>query len=328
MNPLRAGGLWLWAAMSNLTRVRPSLSRARALPAVAALACLMTASAYAEEPSKVEVPPTQNSYITAVATLYEQGKYEEALSKLEKALEWKSNGTQEEIWLKLMRGVLQAELAQGSPLESFKEALALDDQAQLPVTGSRRLRKLFEQARNTAGLPTDAELLAEELGPAPAPVVSLPPRRQGLSLAVRGEADVLSLAARVGADTQGLDITSALAPAVGVGYTQERLGGVLTLLVQKPSPGLRAEGQFHPYTVGRLRPYAGLGATAFFNEKDAQGASHFLGGVSGRGVVGVDVQLTSRMYVFADVAYEHFFKSEDRYRSQSVLFSVGVSLFP
>ncbi|QRK12259.1 autotransporter outer membrane beta-barrel domain-containing protein [Archangium violaceum] len=306
---------------------------------VGALTYLAVPVAHAEESSKVVVPTTKNPYISAVATLYKKARYEEAQSKLEKALEWKSNGTQEVLWLKLMQGVLQAELAQGNALESFKEALALNKEAQLPVQGSRRLRKLFEQARSTLGLPADKELLAQELDVRPvapvAPGVSgPPPRRYGMSVGLRVEVDVLEVSMLLGA--RGEDEEDApesgstilpITPAVSLGYTREKLGGALTLLVQ-PSPGLRAEGQFHPLTLGWVRPYARLGATAFFREKDAQGVYTFLGGVSGRGALGADVQLNSRMFVFADVAYERFFIGGDRYRSQSVLFSVGVGLFP
>jgi tetratricopeptide (TPR) repeat protein len=266
----------------------------------AVLACLMAATAYAEEPSAVDVPQTQNPYIRAVATLYRQGKCEEALSKLEKALETKGNGTPEVLWLKLMKGVLQAELAQGAALESFKEALALDEKAQLPVKATRRLLKLFEQARNTAGLPTDAELLAEEQGLARGP----PPRRYRASVEVRGEVDVLN-------------VTNGFTTVWGLGYTGESRGGVLSVVVQS-SPGLRAEGQYHPLTLAWVRPYARLGTTAFF----------LSGGVSGRAALGVDVKWSSHMSAFADVAYERFFTGGERYRSESVLFSLGVGLFP
>ncbi len=281
--------------------------------------CLAAAVTHAQESSKVEVPQTLNPYIPAVATLYEQARYEEAQSKLEKALDWKDNGTQEHIWLKLMQGVLQAELSQPGALESFKQALTLDKDARLPVQGSRRLRKLFEQARTTLALPTDEELLAQELelGTAAPAASGPPPRRHGLSVGLRGEVDAL-----------GLGVTTALAPAVSLGYTREKLGGVMTLLVQLPSPGLRAEGQFHPLTLGWVRPYARLGATAFFQELDAQGATTFLGGVSGRAALGLDVQWTSHLYAFTDVAYERFLTGGERYRPDALLFSVGVGLFP
>jgi hypothetical protein len=281
------------------------------------LACLIAGTASAEA-SKVEMPKTQNPFIRAVATFYEQGKYEEALSKVEKALEWKSNGTEEVIWLKLMKGVLQAEQGQGTPLESFKEALALDEEAKLPVEGTRRLRKLFEQARSTIGLPTDEELLKAELEQDDGPVEPSgpPPRALGLNLAVRGEVDVL-----------GLGVTKAVTPVVSLGYTKESLEGVGSVLVQ-PSPGIRAEGRYHPLTLGWVRPYAGLGTTTFFGEKNAQGETTFFGGMSGRAVLGLDVQWNSRMFAFADVTYEHFLMGSERYRSQSVLFSIGVGLFP
>ena len=279
------------------------------------LACLVAPEADAQESSedaKVEVPATQNPYITAVATLYKQARHEEALSKLEKALEWKSNGPKEVLFLKLMKGVLQAELGESGALESFKEALALDAQARLPVPASWRLRKLFEQARNTAGLPPDEELLAEELEPS-----GPPPRSHGLSVGVGGEVDVL-----------GLSTTTAVAPAVSLGYTWEQHGGVLTLLTQS-SPGLRAEGQFHPFLLGWIRPYAKAGTTAFFREKNAQGDGYdFVGGVSGRVALGLDLQWSSSMFAFADVAYERFFIGGERYKSQSVLFSIGAGLFP
>lgn len=301
--------------MKSLFSSAPWKLTTMALP----LACLVApavAAQEASEASKVAVPATQNPYLQAVATLYEQAKHEEALSKLEKALEWKSNGPQEVLFLKLMKGVLQAELGEGGALESFKEALAQDPQAQLPLLASWRLRKLFEQARSTAGLPADEELLAEELDPGAEPS-GPPPRRYGLSLGVRGEVDVL-----------GLSTTTAAAPAVSVGYTWEQQGGALTLLTQS-SPGLRAEGQYHPFILGWVRPYAKAGATAFFLEKNSQGDGHvFLGGVSGRAALGLDLQWNSSMYAFADVAYERFFIGGERYKSQSALVSIGVGLFP
>jgi hypothetical protein len=114
---------------------------------------------------------------------------------------------------------------------------------------------------------------------------------------------------------------------MSLGYTREKLGGVLTVLVQ-PSPGLRAEGQWHPLTLGWVRPYARVGATAFFREMDAHGTLSFLGGVSGRAGLGMDVQWASRLYAFADGAYERFFTGGQRYKSQSVLLSVGMGWFP
>jgi tetratricopeptide (TPR) repeat protein len=301
MKPLFSSALWPWTAM------------ALALALVAPAANAQEASE-ASEDSKVEVPASENPYIRAVATLYEQARQEEALSKLEKALESKSNGPQEVLWLRLMKGVLQAELGHSGALQSFKEALALDPQAQLPrVKASWRVRKLFEQARNTAGSPAEEELLAEELEEPSGP----PPRRYGLSVGVRGEVDVLGLRTSVSAT-----------PSVSVGYTWEQRGAALTLLTQA-SPGLRAEGQLHPFILGWVRPYAKAGATAFFNEENAQGNGHtFFGGVSGRVALGVDLQWNSRMYAYADVAYERFLPGEARYKTQSLLFSIGVGLFP
>lgn len=304
-----------WNPLENVRRWR---TRVRAVFMLAwALACLMAGPAWAEEAANIDVPKTENPYIQAVATLYGQSKYEEAFSKLEKAQDWKSNGPQEQLWLKLMQGVLQVELAPEAALQTFKEALAMDEQAQLPVKkGSRRLRKLFEQARNTAGLPADLAL-EEEPDETDAPVVRGPPeRRMGLSTSVRGEVDVL-----------GLGVDNTFSSVVSLGYTQERLGGALGFVVQK-SPGLRAEGLYHPLNLGWVRPYAGVGATAFFLEENAEGTTTAFGGVSGRGVLGVDVQWNSRMFAFADVAFEQFFTGANRYRTQSVVFSMGVGLFP
>ncbi|KFA93701.1 hypothetical protein [Archangium violaceum] len=298
--------------------------------------CLAIPAAHAQESSRVVLPQTQNFYINAVATLYEQGRFTEALSKLERALEWKSNGPEEIVWLKVMQGVLQAELSQDEALESFKQALALDKDAQLPFQANRRLRKLFEQARDTLGLPADKTLLAQELEQNAAASktprsAAPPPRRYGWSLGVRGELDVLEPILTSVQDTEEspseLKFTAALSPAVSLGYNQQKWGGVATVLVQS-APGLRAEGQFHPLTLSWVRPYARLGATAFFAEKDAQGNTVPLGSVGGRAALGVDVQFTSRLSAFADVAYEHFFVTGERYRPQSVLISVGVGLFP
>ncbi|HEX5747530.1 MAG TPA: hypothetical protein VFZ09_14890 [Archangium sp.] len=297
------------------------------------LVCLAVPVAHAQESSKVELPPqTQNPYLSAVATLYAQGRFPEALSRLEKALDWESNGPQDVLWLKLMQGVLQAELSQDEALESFKQALALDKDARLPVQANRRLRKLFEQARATLDLPTDKALLAQELAqsvaaPKTPRVSGPPPRRYGWSLGVRGELDVLSVTPALDPDVDLSDLPPALAPGVSLGYIQQKWGGVATVLVQ-PTPGLRAEGQFHPRPLGWVRPYLRLGTTAFFGEPDTQDAPFLLGGLSARGVLGVDVQFTSRLYAFADVAYEYFLFNGERYRTQSVLFSVGMSLFP
>lgn len=145
---------------------------------------------------------------------------------------------------------------------------------------------------------------------------SSPPKQYGMSVGVRCEVDVL-----------GFDATSSFTPAVSLGYTQKNLGGVLTVLMQS-SPGVRLEGQYHPFTLGWVRPYARLGTTAFFREQGAQGERTFLGGVSGRGGIGLDLRCFSRASVFADAAYERFFTGSQRYRSQSALFSVGVNWFP
>lgn len=319
MNPLVPGAPCLWAVMwKNLENLRCWQPRARAVFALFwVLVCLMTSRAAAEEAAAVDVPDTQNPYIQAVATLYGQAKYEEAFSKLEKAQDWKSNGPQEQLWLKLMQGVLQVELAPEAALQSFKEALAMDAEAQLPVKkGIRRLRKIFEQARNTAGLPAmELEDDPDETDPS-LEVRGPPERRLGLSTSVRGEVDVL-----------GLKVTKSISSVVGLGYTKERMGGQVGVVVQ-PTPGLRAEGQYHPINLGWVRPYVGLGATAFFLEENAEGKKPFLGGVSGRGVLGVDVQWNSRMFAFADVAYERYLPGTARYLSQSVVFSIGVGLFP
>jgi hypothetical protein len=144
---------------------------------------------------------------------------------------------------------------------------------------------------------------------------------------VRGELDVLSVTPALEPDVELSDLSPALAPGVSLGYTQQKWGGVATVLVQ-PTPGLRAEGQFHPLPLGWVRPYLRWGTTAFFGEPDTQDAPFLLGGLSARGALGVDVQLTSRLYAFADVAYEYFLFNGERYSPQSVLFSVGMGLFP
>jgi hypothetical protein len=144
------------------------------------------------------------------------------------------------------------------------------------------------------------------------------PRQLGWNMSLRGEVDVLG---------NGLNLLSAVAPVVGIGYSGERLGGLLGVLVQA-SPGLRAEGRFQLSPPGGLRPYVGLGTTAFFRERTREGAPTFFSSFSGRGVLGVEVQCTSRLYGFADIAYERFLRRGDLYRSDAVLLSMGVGLFP
>lgn len=287
------------------------------------LLCLTAATASAEVPSTIERPSTPNPYIPAVVMLYEQARSEEALAKVEKAVGWRSNEAQDLVWLKLMRGVLMAEQPPEAALQSFRESLAMDVSVQLPVKGSRRLRRLLEQARSTLALSDGSREKKEDLEP-DAPVVAqdeaegVSPRRLGWSMNIRGEVDVLG---------SGLDLPSAITPVVGIGYTQQSLAGLLGILVQA-SPGLRTEARFHFGTQSGMRPYVGLGATAFFRELSPQGTSTFFGSVSGRGVLGISVQWTSRLYAFADVAYERFLRRGDLYRSDAVLLSMGVGLFP
>lgn len=144
------------------------------------------------------------------------------------------------------------------------------------------------------------------------------PNQQGWNMSLRGEVDVLG---------RGLDLLSAIAPVVGIGYSRARVGGLLGVLVQS-SPALRAEARFQLSPPGGLRPYVGLGTTAFFRERNRDGTTTFFGGVSGRGVLGVEAQMTSRLYGFADIAYERFLRRGDLYRADAVLLSMGVGLFP
>lgn len=144
------------------------------------------------------------------------------------------------------------------------------------------------------------------------------PNALGWNVSLRGEVDMLG---------SGLNQLSAATPVVALGYTRKHVGVLLGVLVQA-SPGLRAEARFHPSGQGGLRPYLGVGATTFFREQTREGTPTFFGGVSGRGVLGVETRLTSRLYGFADLAYERLLKREELYRANAVLFSVGVGLFP
>ncbi|MCP3064821.1 hypothetical protein LXT21_39225 [Myxococcus sp. K38C18041901] len=284
-----------------------------------AVSYLLTSPAYAQEASDdnhVKTPPTQNPYVTIVATLYELGRYEEALSKVTRSLEGETRERTDLVFLKLMRGVLLEELGQKGAEASFREALALDDTAQLPVQSSRRVRKLFERARSATAQPLEEEPRPDELDPAAEPS-GPPPRRSGLLVGLRGEVDVL-----------GLSTTLAVTPAVSLGYTRGQFGAAVTVLTQT-SPGLRLEGQAHPFNLGWIRPYARLGTTAFFLEKSTQGdTTRFMGGASGRAVLGLDVQWNEDMSAFVDVAYERFFSGGERFESQSLLLSLGAALFP
>ena len=175
----------------------------------------------------------------------------------------------------------------------------------------------------TASASTPNPNIPEEALEPDAPVAasgegSVLPSQQGWNLSLRGEVDVLA---------SERPLLSAVAPVVGIGYSRERVGGLLGILVQS-SPALRAEARFHLSPPSGLRPYVGLGATAFFRERNRDGTSTFFGGVSGRGVLGVEAQMTSRLYGFADVAYERFLRHGDLYRANAVLLSMGVGLFP
>ncbi len=117
----------------------------------------------------------------------------------------------------------------------------------------------------------------------------------GVVVGLRGEMDV----ARVSPT-----------PAVQVELSTRRFGAAVTALVQ-PNFGVRAEGRFYPVELGALRPYLGLGATAF------------IPAVGGRVVAGAAYRFSS-LQLSLDFAYEHFFNPAPGFFGNAVVAGLGV----
>jgi hypothetical protein len=99
----------------------------------------------------------------------------------------------------------------------------------------------------------------------------------GLSLGVRADGDVYALG---------------ISPGISAEYSW-RWAGVAVTLIPKATPGGRLEGRLYPVVIGRVRPFIGLGATAFTT------------GLGLRGTLGVAIAV-SHFHIGFDAGYEYY----------------------
>ncbi|MFL5320078.1 MAG: hypothetical protein ACJ790_10525 [Myxococcaceae bacterium] len=152
------------------------------------------------------------------------------------------------------------------------------------------LEPLFEEARITL-----YELVNQD--PARAKEKPLAPERgfAGVMAGVRGDADVLG---------------AGVLPGITAELSGKRFGGAITVLARN-LPGVRLEGRFFPFELGRVRPFVALGSTAFNT------------GIAARGAVGAELRF-GNLRVFGDVAFERFLNAEpDRFENSAL---VGLGL--
>lgn len=292
---------WLWIAVPLVLWAARPRFKARTLSAIA---CVLISTASGEALGQVNAPRSKNPLIRRIKRLYELGEYEKAIIRTRPALEWSGNGLEERVWLELMMGVLHVKLGDedSNALSAYTRALELNPSAELPVKGPGRVKELFEQARNELAEKTKAKLA--EL---PAPLLPLRPTGSpagGLE-PYSGRGFDIEVSAR--GEVEGLK--RALALAIGAAIQNERFGAAVSVIVQ-PRPGLRAEGRFYPLKLGPMRPYIALGSSAFIPVMGV------------RAVAGVDLTF-SRLRLFCDLAFEHFFNSDEAHEANALLLSAG-----
>jgi hypothetical protein len=121
-----------------------------------------------------------------------------------------------------------------------------------------------------------------------------------VQLGVRGEADLLIIAASA---------------ALAVELSRGALSGVAVAFLKLP-PAIRLEARVYPVQWGVARPYLALGSTLQFPAAFAVGAS-------GRAAGGMDFQF-GHVHLYADVAYEYFFRNPaPQYSSSYLLLGLG-----
>jgi hypothetical protein len=121
---------------------------------------------------KVKSNAKGNPYIPAALRLYEEIEYEEALQALDKAAKWPSNTPEDEVRIALLEGILRFELRQDERgVSAFRRALAIDLQAQSPVSVSPKIAEQLEQVRRKMRI----EIVAPENPVVPNPPPPLPP---------------------------------------------------------------------------------------------------------------------------------------------------------
>jgi hypothetical protein len=283
--------------------------------------------------ARTSYPGRRSPHFKDVARSYDNLRYEKALKALQTARATSGNSPEELLWLDLMEGVLQYELEnEEAAAEAFTRALAWSREAQLPVPNpSPKLLEFFEGVRkHTPGTPpaavtplvfpqSEAAPPLAELGPPtaveketgmlvgtqpkpPVPSVQPEPVQESSALdfmlGLRSEAELLK-----GGISPSL--TAELSEGSNARLPEVRLGAALTALFLPM--GVRAESRLYAYDLGpagrwRVRPYLALGATYVLAS----------GGVGGRGSLGATLQF-KHFQLFADVAYERFFTSDDTY---------------
>ncbi len=104
-----------------------------------------------------------------------------------------------------------------------------------------------------------------------------------------------------------------IAPEIAAEYSGRWVGAALTL-IPKATFGVRGEGRFYPFATQLLRPYVGVGLTAFST------------GIAVRGALGVAFRI-SHVQFGVDAAYEYTFADFDpeaNYSRHAVLIGAWV----
>ena len=112
---------------------------------------------------------------------------------------------------------------------------------------------------------------------------------------VRGDADVLGVG---------------VLPGITAELSGKRFGGAITVLARN-LPGVRLEGRFFPFELGRVRPFVAVGSTAFNT------------GISARGALGAELRL-GNLRIFGDVAFERFLNPDQGRLPNAALVGVGL----
>lgn len=158
------------------------------------------------------------------------------------------------------------------------------------VAGPEELEPLFEEARLALYelVNQDPKRLNEK------PLV---PERgfPGLMAGIRGDADVLGAGA---------------IPGITAELSSKRFGGSITILARN-LPGVRLEGRYFPFEIGRVRPFVGIGSTAFNT------------GIAARGALGAEVRF-GNLRLFGDVAYERFLNPDPSRLGNAALVGLGM----
>ncbi|MFL5319686.1 MAG: hypothetical protein ACJ790_08500 [Myxococcaceae bacterium] len=156
---------------------------------------------------------TKNPYLPAAQRLFDGLEYEEAGSTLKKARDWQGNTPEDEVAIAMLEGRLSFETGDRELAgRSFKRALALDPNAQLPKLVSAKAKAFFDQCRVELGLAKTAEVPPTEIASSSPGGSSFAPwvvTGAGAAAALGGVALTLSARSFLSRDLSGFTYTEA-----------------------------------------------------------------------------------------------------------------------